>query len=59
MDFNTYKTLYHRMPAKYRKHGDMPTTYEIYDDVDAYIASFRAVANISLVGILAANRITV
>lgn len=24
------------MPAKYRKHGDMPTQYEMYDDVDAY-----------------------
>lgn len=52
MDFNTYRTLYHRMPAAFRKHGDMPSTYEIYDDVDAYVQHCKSVLDISTRGVL-------
>lgn len=38
MNFNDYKTTYHRMPEKYRKHGDMPTQVEIQDDVDVFLS---------------------
>lgn len=39
MNFQEYKAIYHRMPSNYRKHGDMPTQYELYDDVDEFIQS--------------------
>lgn len=45
MTFQEYKSVYWAMPAKYRKHGDMPTTYEIYDDVDAYHIARAKVIN--------------
>lgn len=30
------KKEYMQMPEKFRKHGDMPTQYEMQDDIDAY-----------------------
>lgn len=32
-----YQFIYHRMPAEFRKHGDMPTQMEMYDDVDEFM----------------------
>lgn len=33
--------MYHQMPERYRKHGDMPTQVEIQDDVDAFFQENR------------------
>lgn len=39
LNFQEYKAIYNRMPSKYRKHGDMPTQRDLYDDVDNFIQS--------------------
>lgn len=40
-----YQAIYHRMPQEYRKHGDMPTQTEMFDDVDYFM--FYAPSEIS------------
>lgn len=39
MDTQTLKEIYHSMPAKFRKHGNMPTLVEMDTDVEQYIMS--------------------
>ena len=37
MNQQEQKALYHSMPKKYQKGGDMPTQYELQDSIDAYL----------------------
>jgi hypothetical protein len=39
LKLQTIKEIYHRMPAKFRKHGDMPTLVDMDSDVEAFMMS--------------------